>query len=138
MLWMMGYDLAGQMLWQRLARGPGLGRSHNRLYAHFSGGLRGLQLFQVKFELLKLDGYLLALRAEHHAAQLLDDHLQMFDLLNVRMQFFVLCGERLLIGGICFALLHVLLNDQRLQGFAIKLTKVRQSSSNHAKSMAQK
>jgi hypothetical protein len=46
-------------------------------------GLCGLRLFQLQFELLKLDGYLLALGTKHHAAELLNDQLQMFDLLSM-------------------------------------------------------
>ena len=71
------------MLGQRLASGSRLrfrSRSHS-LYSGFPLGLRGLQLFQMKFELLELNNDLLALDAEHPAPQLLDDQLQMFDLL---------------------------------------------------------
>jgi hypothetical protein len=76
-------NLPRQMLGQRLAPGSRL-RFRSRYYSLHGGfhlGVRGLQLFQVKFELLKLNSELLALDAEHPAPQLLDDQLQMFDLL---------------------------------------------------------
>src|SRR5450631_2323872 len=47
----------------------------------FHLGLRALQLFHMEFELFKLKNDLLALDAEHHVPQLLDDQLEMFDLL---------------------------------------------------------
>jgi hypothetical protein len=76
-------NLAWQMLRQRLAPGSRLrfrSRSHS-LNSGFHLGLRGLQLFQMKFELFELNNDLLALDAEHPAPQLLDDQLQMLDLL---------------------------------------------------------
>ena len=45
------------------------------VYLFFSDSLLGLRLFQFELKLLNLDDGLLALGAEDHAAQLLDDQL---------------------------------------------------------------
>ena len=87
------------------------------LCAHFIGGLRRLRLFQLQFELLKLDGDLLAFAAEEHAAQLFDDQLQVFDLLGMGVEVLALR------------------NDQGLQGFDIKLIEVGNSGGNHDRIM---
>ena len=62
-----------------LVLGSAAGR--HSLNSGFHLGLRGLQLFQMKFKLFELNNDLLALDAEHPAPQLLDDQLQMLDLL---------------------------------------------------------
>ena len=88
------------MLGQRLASGSRLrfrSRSHS-LDSGFHLGLRGLQLFQMKFKLFKLNNDLLALDAEHPAPQLLDDQLQMLDLLAAGTQLLILLGECLAMG----------------------------------------
>ena len=93
-------ELAREMLGQRLAPGSRL-RFFSRGDAFDDGfhlGLRGLQLFQMKFELLKLNNDLLALDAEHPALQLLDDQLQAFDLLAAGAQLLILLGECLAMG----------------------------------------
>jgi hypothetical protein len=55
--WKMRDYFAGKVRGKRPAHGSGLSLSLRcgRLYAGFSGSLRGLQLFQPQFELLKLD-----------------------------------------------------------------------------------
>jgi hypothetical protein len=73
--------LAWQMFGQRLASGSRL-RFRSRCHPITSGfhlGLRGLQLFQMKFKLFELNNDLLAFDAP--ALQLLDDQLQMLNLL---------------------------------------------------------
>src|ERR1039458_3040161 len=93
-------NLAWEMLGQRLAPRSRL-RFRSRYHPLDSGFhlcLRGLQLFQMKFELLKLNNNLLALDSEHPPPQLLDDQLQMLDLLAARAQFLVLLGECLAMG----------------------------------------
>ena len=94
------HHFAREMFRQRLAPGSRL-RFFSRGDAFDGGfhlGLRGLQLFQMKFELLKLNNDLLALDAEHPALQLLDDQLQVFDLLTAGTQFLILLGECLAMG----------------------------------------
>ena len=57
-------------------------------------GLACLQLFELELQLLDLARDLLALAAEHHAPQLSDDQLQMFDLAIATEQFFLLCENQ--------------------------------------------
>jgi hypothetical protein len=124
-----GDDFAWKMHGQRLARGLGLGLSLGHFYACFSGGLRGLQLFQVQFKLLNLDGDLLTPGPEHHALQLLDDQAQTFDLMALR-------GERFPMGRVGLLALRMLLDHQRLQGFDIELIEIRKIGGNHDRSMS--
>src|ERR1700751_4532948 len=53
-----------------------------------------LQLFKLQFQLLDLACDLLALGAEHHAPQLSDDQLQMFDLAVAATQLLLLCEDK--------------------------------------------
>jgi hypothetical protein len=75
----MRVDFARQMLRQRTPRRLVLRRSI-RCCCRSVFGLACLQFFELEFQLLDLARDLLASRAEHHAAQLSDDQLQMFDL----------------------------------------------------------
>src|SRR5271155_4607761 len=79
-------DLAEKMLGQRLARRSRLdfGSRCNGFDGRLHLSLRGLQLFQMEFELFELNDNLLALPAKHRAPQLLDRQLQMLDLLAAR------------------------------------------------------
>jgi len=93
-------NFARKMLGQRLAsrsRLRFLSRCHP-LDSRFHLGLRGLQLFQMEFELFELNNDLLALDAEYLAPQLLDEQLQMLNLLAARTQFLLLLGECLTMG----------------------------------------
>jgi len=76
-----------------------------------------LCFFELQLELLNLNNDLLALRAEDHAAQLLDDQLQMFNLLSMGVETLTL------------------LDNQYLQCFYIELVEVGKSGSNHDRSM---
>jgi hypothetical protein len=127
-------NFAREMFRQRLAsrsRLRFLSRCHP-LNSGFLLGLRGLQLFQMEFELFELNNDLLALDAEHPAPQLLDDQLQMLDLLAAGTQFLALvvsvwrCSsssasalERLCCAASARAFGHSLMlsNEQRLQRF---------------------
>jgi hypothetical protein len=129
--WKVCDDLAGKMRGQRPARGLGLGLGLGHFYACFSGGLRGLQFFQVKFELLNLDGDLLTPGPEHHALQLLDDHAQTLDLMALRGERFEVCQG-------CLLTLPVLLDNQRLQRCNIESIEIWQNSGNHGRSMPHK
>jgi hypothetical protein len=87
LFWMVRYDFAWKMRGQRLARWAGLesrfsfyGRC---LYVFSSRSLICLYFFELQLELLNLNNDLLTLRAEDHAAQLLDDQLKMLNLLGV-------------------------------------------------------
>ena len=128
------------MLRQRLAPRSRLrfrSRSHP-LNSGFHLGLRGLQLFQMKFKLFELDNDLLALDAKHPAPQLLDDQLQVLDLLAARTQFLTLFREyvplalKLRFESSQFSLMR---KDQCLKSFSIEPVEVRQRSGIHAHSM---
>ena len=113
----MSDHLARKVRWQRLPRWLELGLDDGPLCVYFIGSLRGLSLFQLQFELLKLNLDLLALRAEEHATQLFDDQLQVFDLLGMGIETLTLR------------------NNQSLQGFDIQLIEVSESGGNHGSSM---
>jgi hypothetical protein len=118
---MVRYDFAGKMRGKRLARwsclGKRLGHCHRFLELLFSRSLLRLCFFELQLELLNLNNDLLALRAEDHAAQLLDDQLQMFNLLSMGVETLTL------------------LDNQYLQCFYIELVEVGKSGSNHDRSM---
>ena len=115
-------------------------------------GLRGLQLFQMEFELFELNNDLLALLAEDPAPQLLDQQLEMLDLLVAGTQLFALRGERLAVfiefrvqlleclvlrgeRRALFDQLVMPVNEQRLQRFDVELIEIWKSSNNHERSM---
>ena len=95
-----GNNLAWELLGQRLAPGSRLQflSPGDAFDGGFHLGLRRLHLFQMKFELLKLNYNLLALDAEHPALQLLKDKLQVFDLFAAGTQLLILLGECLAMG----------------------------------------
>jgi hypothetical protein len=84
--------MIGQRLAGRLDRSGtirlGIPRCRRR-----NGSLDRLHLLQLEFKLIKLQRELLALPAEEHTPQLLDDQLQMFDLLCVREHLSLLLSE---------------------------------------------
>ena len=141
------HDFAREMLRQRLAPGSRLrfpSRGH-AIDSRFHLSLRGLQFFEMEFELFELKNHLLALDAEHPALQLLDDQLQMFDLLAVGAQLLVLLGECLAMGlelslersQLVFMRSKLLLMrmDQGQQCLSIQRIKIRQGSAIHERSM---
>jgi hypothetical protein len=88
----MHMHFARKVLWQRLSRGPLAWRLTSRsgfgafCLAHF-------QLFQLQLQLLDLACDLLALGAKHHAPQLRDDELEVFDLAVAAEQLLLLCKD---------------------------------------------
>ena len=130
-------------------------RSFNRchpLNRSFHLGLRGLQFFQMEFELFELNNDLLALTPEDRAPQLLDDELQMRDLLVAGTQLLAPRGERLAVfiefrvqlleclvlrgeRRALFSQLVVPVDEQRLQRFDVELIEIRQLSNNYERSM---
>jgi hypothetical protein len=72
----------------------------------FLSQLLGLQFFQLELKLIELGRQLLTLAAKEHLPVLLDNQLQVFDLLCVRLQL--------------FPQLTVLRHDQRFQRFYIE------------------
>ena len=97
--------------------------------------MRSLQFFELEFKLLQLPCQLLALAAKDHAAILLNDQLQVFDLLQARIQFQVLRGKRLPMCRVRSKTLLTLLDNQHLQRFDVEPIEVWKSSNNHACSM---
>jgi hypothetical protein len=126
-------DLAWQMLRQRLTnrlRTSALGLS----IAHRNrreGRVNGLHLLQLQFELVKLQGELLALAPEEHPAQLLHHQLQAFDLLGSFQQLGLILSPLLVQCGplpVQFLqlplLLFVLCEDERPQRFDVQCIKI--------------
>ena len=89
----------------------------------------------MEFKLLQLSCQLLALAAEDHPAILLDDQLQVFNLLQARIQLQVLRGQRLPMCRVRSKTLLTLLDNQHLQRFHVELIEVWKSRNNHAHSM---
>jgi len=126
--------LAGEMIGQRLASGlrsTGVITLSISCWNRRACGMDRLHLFQLQFELIELHGELLALPAEKHATELLNNQPQTFNLLCVRKQLglvlFPLLGQR-------FAMplsLFVLRDDQRLQRFGVECIEIRKSRTHH-------
>ena len=106
----------------------------------------------MEFELFELNNDLLALLAEDHVPQLLDDELQMLDLLVAGTQLLAPRGERLAVfiefrvqlleclvlrgeRRALFSQLVVPVDEQRLQRFDVELIEIRQLSNNYERSM---
>ena len=99
----------GRSSWPRIGLGRALLFSFSSVFSRLIRGLRRLQFFEAKFQLLKLSGELFALVPEDHPTILLDHELQMLDLLRTRSQLLVLLDG-----------LVMLRDQQRLQRLRIE------------------
>jgi hypothetical protein len=127
---LMRNGLAGEMIGQRLAcglRSTGVIRLRISCWSRPEWGMDRLHLFQPQFELIELRGELLALPAEKHATELLNDPLQMFYLLCVREQLGLVMSQFFEV----LLLLFVVRNDQRLQRFDVEYIEIRRSRTHH-------
>ena len=119
----MGMDLAWQMFRQRSAKGLRGNRPIGRRdRGSFFDGVGRLQLFELQLQLFDLTEDLLALGAEEHALELLDQQHQAFDLGRPRAQ-----SRRVAL---------MLRDQQRLGGFQIKAVEVRKRRGEHERSMS--
>jgi hypothetical protein len=122
MTWQMRVDLAWKMLRQRAAKWPRRCGSLLRSYSlRFFDDLGNDEIFDLEFELFDLPEHLLALAAEEHMLQLLDQQRKPIDLGRPR-------AERL-------AVTLVLCDHQCPHRFKIKRLEVRERSGQHERSM---
>jgi len=127
----MGVDLARKMLGQRAAkRLGGGGTPFWSSGSRFFDGVGGLQVFQLELKLLDLAEDLLALRAEEHPLELLDQQLETFDLAGSR-------GEGCRVPLVMRLETIVLREDDRLQRRRIKSVQIGQAGGGeHERSMS--